>query len=137
MDNTKLTFNGRNLGVANIVYSKGNMVPGGIWEINSKHLKALDRYEGFPSLYIRKDVLVVLPGGEKVQVMTYVMVNTDRSLCLCKPSNNYFNIIMEGYHDFGLDRNVLIDYLSETLENIRKEEYFNEFKSRNVNAGGV
>ena len=42
-----------NYGVANIIKKSGSKVPGGIWEISEIDEKALDRYEGYPTLYTK------------------------------------------------------------------------------------
>ena len=78
--------------VASIVYT-GNpddMLPVGIWEITDACERALDRYEGFPSLY-RKEII----NG----MMTYVM-NSDT---ISPPSHYYYNTIYDGYINFDLD----------------------------------
>ena len=49
-------------GVATIVPKKGAEVPVLIWEIGERDEIALDRYEGFPSLY-RKEIFEMKVGG--------------------------------------------------------------------------
>ena len=85
-------------GVADIQKSKdANMVlPIGIWEIEDADEVALDHYEGFPRLY----------GKQKIAgIMTYTMNSVGRFA----PSTPYFNTILEGYNDFGLDTSWLYD----------------------------
>lgn len=50
----KLTFRGRYKGVANIQPCKGKEVPIVLWEITDECERALDIYEGYPSLYVKK-----------------------------------------------------------------------------------
>jgi len=85
-------------GVADIMKSKDpNMyIPVGIWEIQPEDEASLDVYEGYPRLYGKIDVC---------GIMTYQM-HTNR---IATPSTAYFNSILEGYRDFGLDTNFLYD----------------------------
>ncbi len=109
----KVAFYGHELtfrGVADIV--KGDpttRIEGGLWEITPECEIALDKYEGFPRLY-RK---IYLAG-----VMTYQM----NAYGVSPPSVYYFNTILQGYHDFGLDTAYLYDaagwsHFTQTEEN--------------------
>lgn len=85
-------------GVADIIKSKDPymLLPVGIWEIEPDDEYALDVYEGYPRLY----------GKSKVAgIMTYTMNSRD----IHAPSTTYFNTILEGYRDFGLDTSYLYD----------------------------
>ena len=93
--NWRLVFRG----VADIEPTKDNsLLPVGIWEITKECEKSLDIYEGFPHLY-RK---ITVNG-----MMTYTMNRKDVSV----PSLHYFDCILEGYKDFGLDTSHLHDAL--------------------------
>ena len=48
LPNYKLVFRG----VADIEESEGDYCPVGLWKITRKCLGALDRYEGYPTLYL-------------------------------------------------------------------------------------
>ena len=91
-------------GVADIMKSKDpNMyIPVGIWEIEPADEYALDAYEGYrpdePSEGLYDKIKVA-------GIMTYQMTRRD----IAKPSKQYFNTILQGYHDFGLDTNYLLD----------------------------
>ena len=108
--NFKLVFRG----VADIEEIKGANCPMGVWEITEQCEKALDRYEGYPSLY-RK--LYFDLNGEIA--LTYTM-NTNR---VDQPSLHYFNTIAKGYEDFTLDQKFLYDARTESI----KESSFNMF----------
>ena len=84
-------------GVADIAKSNDKMhIPVGIWEIEPEEEHALDVYEGYPHLY----------GKVKIAgIMTYTMNRNN----INKPSQPYFETILEGYHDFGLDTSLLYD----------------------------
>ena len=94
----KLVFKG----VADIVIGEPeDLLPVGIWNIGPWDEAALDRYEGFPRLY-RKETI----NG----MMTYIMNKHG----LHPPSVDYFNTILIGYDDFGLDTSALYSALDES-----------------------
>ena len=58
---------------ANIVYKSGGVVEGLLYEIDEEGLKNLDKYEGYPKHYDRKEVTLWLAdANEKVKAITYV-----------------------------------------------------------------
>tara|TARA_R110000772_G_scaffold1764_1_gene5977 strand:+ start:992 stop:1390 length:399 start_codon:yes stop_codon:yes gene_type:complete len=79
-------------GVADIVPDDTCVCPVVLWDITPKCLEALDRLEGYPTLYGRKS----LNGGW----ITYQMRDTTRE---SPPSAFYYDMIEQGYKDFGLD----------------------------------
>jgi gamma-glutamylcyclotransferase (GGCT)/AIG2-like uncharacterized protein YtfP len=119
-------FNGRygGAGVANITHATGHIVPGALWEITDTDLVALDKYEGYPSLYGRNnDFEVTLPNGDKIEVLTYFMVSYKLgALPLSIPSEMYFNIIKEGYNDFGLSLYYLAEAYHTTVGEIWRQK---------------
>tara|TARA_R100000734_G_C3314398_1_gene105989 strand:+ start:546 stop:983 length:438 start_codon:yes stop_codon:yes gene_type:complete len=86
-------------GVADIKKTNNpeNRIEGGLWEITERCEKALDIYEGVASELYKKITI----GG----ILTYKMTRGLEQ----SPSINYFDIILEGYHDFGLDTTWLYD----------------------------
>ena len=97
-------------GPLTIVKKKGGRVPLGIWQVNEEHEKALDRYEGFPTLYYKKEIPI--PGGKTGFI--YIM-HEDRKLCYT--SQRYYDICTKGYEDFGFD----VKYLNEALKRSMEE----------------
>ena len=89
-------------GVADIMKSQdpNMLLPVGIWEIEPSDEQALDIYEGYkPSgrgLYDKMNIC---------GIMTYTMNSNDYRA----PSTPYFDTILKGYHDFGLDTRYLYD----------------------------
>lgn len=69
--------------------------------------KALDRYEGYPTLYRKEMIDVEMDDGTKVNAMVYIMNYGNPAL----PYKEYLNTIIKGYQDVGLDPS----YLEETL----------------------
>ena len=81
------------------------------WEVAENDEKALDRYEGFPNFYYKKELTLPIKGirtGKirKRRVFVYIM-HEDRSIGI--PSVPYMQTCIQGYDDFGFDRVVLID----------------------------
>ena len=98
LKNHKLIFRG----VADIV-PEGNAVDaevkGVVWKITKKCLKALDRYEGFPTLYGRKNYKITIPeNGQQITAIAYYM----HSGPIAAPSRYYWQSIMRGYFDFRI-----------------------------------
>jgi len=69
LPNYEFTFDRR--GSANIVPHTGQYVWGLLWNINSDCLRALDRYEGYPTLYGRQTVTVEWENNE-VSALVYI-----------------------------------------------------------------
>lgn len=92
-------------GPLTIEKKKDAKVPLGIWEVNESHEKALDRYEGFPILYYKKEISI--PGGKKGFV--YIM---DEKRPVRVPTEYYYDVCAKGYEDFGFDT----EYLEEALK---------------------
>lgn len=97
--------------VASILPEAGAAVPVGIWEISAQDEKNLDRYEGFPHLYRKENIDVVMENGETVTAMVYIM---NRDGMESYPDSHYYNTIYTGYRSFGLDT----EYLKKTVNNI-------------------
>jgi gamma-glutamylcyclotransferase len=94
-------------GVATIQPAPGQRVPGALWAITEECEKALDQFEGYPTMY-RKEIITV----DGMEIMFYRM-NSEEPW---EPADSYLAIIAEGYCDFGLpledlERAVLINQL--------------------------
>lgn len=89
---------------------KGAVVPVAAWEVSDRDELALDRYEGFPTFYYKKELQLPIKGIRtgKVRVrdvFVYIM-HEERPIGI--PSRFYMDVCMEGYRDFGFDRDHLI-----------------------------
>ena len=81
-----------------------------IWKISEQDEKNLDRYEGFPRFYVKKNLKVAVTSldGEdlgEITAMVYIMAP---EVVECRktnpaPSNYYFSVIYYGYEAFGFD----------------------------------
>lgn len=114
----KLTFRGRYKGVANIEPCKNKAVPIVLWEISEECERALDIYEGYPSLYIKDEVEVIVE-NRIIKTMVYIMAKEYTDM-VAAPSEYYFNVIARGYIDNDLDLNVLQIAQEECLEELKK-----------------
>jgi gamma-glutamylcyclotransferase (GGCT)/AIG2-like uncharacterized protein YtfP len=85
-------------GVADIVEHKGATVRGALWQITKECEEALDRFEGFPHLYVKIHFMTKWE-GKLIRVMAYVMKTRDWE---CPPHDSYEDCLRHGYKDFGL-----------------------------------
>ena len=113
LDNYALAFRG----VADVRPAKGQAVHLALWEITANDLAALDRFEGYPRLYTRKQVAfetltllhhAVLPTNPHAWI--YLMT---KGYGLAPPSWSYLETLREGYADCGLPAEQLTDALAD------------------------
>jgi len=99
-------------GVATIEKArKKDQVHGALYRISKRDLKALDIYEGYPYLYYRDTVKVEARGMGLVRAITYKM---HKYFEVSPPRAGYYEIIQEGYRNWGLPT----DSLEMSLENL-------------------
>ena len=115
----ELLFKGSKTGAyLTIERRKGSNVPVGVWAVTERDISALDRYEGFPAFYYKKEFRQQIWGkaGEDWGVhdcFAYIM-HEDRRIGI--PSSVYINTCREGYKDFGFDINILMDAVKRSKE---------------------
>ena len=85
---------------------------------------ALDRYEGFPNFYYKRDIRLQYKGirtGKRrtVTAFAYIM-HEDRPIGV--PSNFYMRTCLEGYNTFCFNKNILIDAYNKCWEVCGYEE---------------
>ena len=111
----QLLFKGSKSGAyLTIEPKKGAKVPVAVWEVTADDELSLDRYEGYPDFYYKKELDLDITGirTKKVRrrsVFVYIM-HEDRPIGI--PSMQYLRICAEGYDSFRFD----IDYLLEAYE---------------------
>ena len=96
----RLLFKGSGSGAyLTIEPHKGGRVPVAVWSVTDADIKSLDRYEGYPKFYYRKEMKVEV-NGKKLPAFVYIM-HEERALGIC--TDRYFETCLEGYEDFGFD----------------------------------
>ena len=109
LNNWELLFRGSPTNShATIKRHSGKAVPVLVWSISEADEQQLDRYEGFPVYYYKKDVMVNIDGKKK-KAMVYIM-NEQRRPGI--PSARYVQTIRQGYIDNDLD----LEFLEDALE---------------------
>ena len=104
----ELVFMGRQeSAVANILPAEKSVTPVVIWSISNGDEKSLDIYEGYPRLYIKKNIRVKL-NGKEISAMAYIMTDGHK---YGKPNYHYYKVIAEGYTHFKFD----FDYLKQAV----------------------
>lgn len=103
--------------VADIVPAPGEAVEGALYEITRKCERALDRYEGFPHLYVKEKFKVIYTGQRGRRIERDAMVYVMWSESLCQPSDFYANTIRTGFDDWGIPH----DTLDAALAEVRRE----------------
>lgn len=102
--------------VATIEPVKDAETPVGVWEITPRDEMALDIYEGYPRMYRKETVDVVMHDGTIKQAMVYIMNDGYAGM----PSEYYYNTILKGYHDVGLDDKYLEDAIADTKKRMQE-----------------
>lgn len=107
LQNYRLVFRG----VADIEYSHGSKVMIGLWNVSNDCVDALDRYEGYPSLYGRNNVQIYRGAGKHTDAFIYFMNSMDYR----PPQAHYLKSIADGYEDCNLSLTPLKDALEFTF----------------------
>ena len=92
-----------------------NQVPVAVWEINDRDERSLDRYEGYPSYYIKEEWPVHMSDGSEISGMIYLMNMIRQS----PPHTQYYDGIANAYRRLGLSsqiRTVLKPALERSLQ---------------------
>ena len=97
----------------------GKAVPVAVWEVKKQDELALDRYEGYPNFYYKKEMEIEYIGivthrKRKVKAFVYIM-HEDRPIGI--PSYHYVETCLEGYRAFEFDENILF----QAIEKSRRE----------------
>ena len=87
----------------------GYMVPVAVWAVSEQDERNLDRYEGYPTFYYKREFSVMLHEKEsgmtrRVNAFAYIM-HEERKLG--RPTESYMERCREGYRAFGFDPELL------------------------------
>ena len=104
-------------GCATIEPKEGRKVPVLVWEISDTDEKNLDRYEGHPTYYYKRELPVLvtpLDGGapRELTAMVYIM---DEKHTFRMPSLYYYDVLHRGYRTFGFDLSLLRQSIEDSL----------------------
>ena len=118
----ELLFKGSKTGAyLTIEKKKGSTVPVAVWEVSEADEERLDRYEGFPAFYYKKEMDLTFEGirtgkQRKRPVFVYIM-HEDSSIG--EPSSDYLLTCVTGYKNFGFDLGVLVDAYEKCKEAVQ------------------
>lgn len=120
IENYELVF----WGVATILKKKRAKVPVAVWEIDDKCEFSLDIYEGYTQdgngLYRKEVVPVKMYDGSVINGMVYIMNHRRRRDNNDLPTKYYYDTILRGYEDVGLDKRYLVDALERCFKAVKK-----------------
>ena len=112
IEDYQLLFKGSKTGsYLTIEPMEGAEVPVVIWEVTETDEKALDRYEGYPNFYYKKEMTLDIKGIRTGKVrrrdaFAYIM-HEERELGI--PSWYYVNTCLDGYRAFKFDEQFLFN----------------------------
>ena len=96
---------------------QGSQVPVGVWEVSLTDEFRLDRYEGFPSFYYKKEIRIpvadIRTGKTRQRDAFVYIMHEDRKLGV--PTDMYVRTCIEGYRDFGFDTDFLLAAYDRSL----------------------
>ena len=119
IEDYRLLFKGSKTGsYLTIEPHTGGKVPVAIWSITETDQQRLDRYEGYPIFYGKEEMELPVTDIRSGKVrnlngFAYVMCG-NRPLGV--PSNDYFMVCAQGYHNFGFDPRILLDAYSDSRQ---------------------
>lgn len=95
---------------------EGASVPVAVWSVEPADEAALDRYEGFPSFYYKKEMQVTVTGiktgKERIRDAFVYIMHEERPLGI--PSWHYVETCISGYHSFGFDESLLMEAIRKS-----------------------
>ena len=112
LEDYRLMFKGSKTGsYLTIEEESGCQVPVAVWEVTERDECALDYYEGYPTFYYKKELVLPVKNAKtgktrRRPVFVYIM---DERRKLGIPSQGYLRTCTEGYRSFGFDINTLIE----------------------------
>lgn len=115
----ELLFKGSKTGsYLTIEKKEGSTVPVVIWEVTESDEKSLDRYEGCPIFYYKKEMKLQYKGirtGKKRTVNAFVYIMHEENP-VGVPSIYYMKTCIDGYDTFYFDKNILINAYKKSME---------------------
>ena len=120
----ELLFKGSKTGAYLTIEERlGSMVPVAVWEVQPDDERALDRYEGFPTFYYKKELPItykgIKTGEERTRDAFVYIMHEERSLGI--PSRPYVETCRDGYERFGFDTAYLFEALKKSGLEVQDE----------------
>ncbi len=97
-------------GPADVQRDRHSDVEGVLWDITEECLASLDVLEGYPYYYDRKWARVWFQGQECQALVYYMQPGHKNS----PPSSGYFNMVLEGYEEFGVPTRQLWENVTQS-----------------------
>jgi hypothetical protein len=119
----QLLFKGSKTGsYLTIEECEGGSVPVAVWEVTESDEAALDRYEGFPTFYYKREMRIQCKGirsGKRRMVTAFVYImHENRPIGI--PSDYYVGVCRKGYDTFGFDQRKLNEALEISAMEVAK-----------------
>lgn len=115
----ELLFKGSKTGsYLTIEKKEGSTVPVVVWEVTESDEKSLDRYEGYPIFYYKKEMKLQYKGirtGKRRTVDAFVYIMNEENP-IGVPSIYYMKTCIDGYDTFYFDKNILINAYKKSME---------------------
>lgn len=115
----ELLFKGSKTGsYLTIEKKEGSTVPIVVWEVTESDEKSLDRYEGYPIFYYKKEMKLQYKGirtGKRRTVDAFVYIMNEENP-IGVPSIYYMKTCIDGYDTFFFDKNILINAYKKSME---------------------
>jgi gamma-glutamylcyclotransferase len=96
-------------GHADIIPEENAVTEGVLWLISAQHLADLDRFEGYPNYYQRKEMNVVNQGSLKACQVYYMNETVAESL----PSTGYYDLLVKGYDSHRISKEQIHNAISK------------------------
>lgn len=115
----ELLFKGSKTGsYLTIEKKEGSTVPVVIWEVTESDEKSLDRYEGYPIFYYKKEMKLQYKGirtGKRQTVNAFVYIMHEENP-IGVPSIYYMKTCIDGYDTFYFDKQILLNAYKNSME---------------------
>lgn len=115
----RLLFKGSKTGsFLTIEKAKGYEVPVAVWKVDEACEESLDRYEGYPSFYYKKEIEIDFKSIKKglprhSKAFVYIM-HEERELGI--PSRAYVEVCLDGYRTFGFNPILIEEAIIKSME---------------------
>lgn len=99
-------------GVADVVASQGDRVEGVLWALPEADLETLDKYEGVPEGFYRRERGTVRWRGKDVEAWFYTVVDKDEEV---EPSARFMTVVLRGARRHALSEGY-VEFLEDVAD---------------------